>query len=238
MSASLPQRTRRRFSSFSPLYLSRSLTLLPLSRSLPPSLSPSLSLGDIKLADFGLAIGDAGTSHQLINYVVTRWYRAPELLLDQKNYGYAIDMWSVGCILGEMLARRPLFRGNSSKDQLRLILSLIGKPAAKDVEFVDKPRYKEMLLKMQEKAAIPWEKIFHKAGPEVLSLLDQLLQFSPDYRIDATESLSHPYFVTLHNPQFEPTCKEKWGYVTEDLEVEEIFRELAAESVIPVDDPF
>jgi serine/threonine protein kinase len=194
--------------------------------------------GDIKLADFGLAIGDAGTSHQLINYVVTRWYRAPELLLDQKNYGYAIDMWSVGCILGEMLARRPLFRGNSSKDQLRLILSLIGKPAAKDVEFVDKPRYKEMLLKMQEKAAIPWEKIFHKAGPEVLSLLDQLLQFSPDYRIDATESLSHPYFVTLHNPQFEPTCKEKWGYVTEDLEVEEIFRELAAESVIPVDDPF
>jgi serine/threonine protein kinase len=191
--------------------------------------------GDIKLADFGLAIGAAGQSHQLINYVVTRWYRAPELLLDQKNYGPAIDMWSTGCILGEMLARRPLFRGNSSKDQLRLILSLIGKPKPDDVEFVDKPRYKEMLLKMQEKAAIPWSKIFHKAQPEVLDLLDKLLQFSPDKRIDATDSLSHPYFASLHNPQYEPDCKEKFGYVTEDLDVKEIFRCLAAESVIPVD---
>lgn len=100
--------------------------------------------GDIKLADFGLAIGEAGTSHQLINYVVTRWYRAPELLLDQKNYDYAIDMWSVGCILGEMLARRPLFRGNSSKDQLRLILSLIGKPKAKvntRLSFLNNPHH-------------------------------------------------------------------------------------------------
>jgi len=190
--------------------------------------------GDIKLADFGLAIGMTGQSHQLINYVVTRWYRAPELLLDQKNYGPAIDMWSTGCILGEMLARRPLFRGNSSKDQLRLILSLIGKPKPDDVEFVDKPRYKEMLLKMQEKAAIPWAKIFHKAQPDVLDLLDKLLQFSPDKRIDATDSLSHPYFASLHNPQYEPDCKELFGYVTEDLDVKEIFRLLAAESVIPV----
>jgi serine/threonine protein kinase len=191
--------------------------------------------GDIKLADFGLAIGSAGQSHQLINYVVTRWYRAPELLLDQKHYSYSIDMWSVGCILGEMLARRPLFRGNSSKDQLRLILSLIGKPAAKDVEFVDKPRYKEMLLKMQEKAKIPWNKIFSKATPETLDLLDQLLQFSPDYRVDATDALAHPYFAQLHNPAFEPVSKDKFAYVTEDLEVEDIFKELAAESMIPVD---
>ena len=103
---------------------------------------------------------------------------------------------------------------------------------------MDKPRYKEMLLKMQEKAAIPWEKIFHKAGEDVLDLLDKLLQLSPDYRVTATDSLSHPYFAQLHNPQFEPVCKDKWGYVTEDLEVEDIFKELAAESVIPVDDPF
>lgn len=103
------------------------------------------------------------------------------------------------------------------------------------MEFVDKPRYKEMLLKMQEKAAIPWNKIFHKAQPEVLDLLDQLLQFSPEYRLDATDSLAHPYFASLHNPQYEPVCKEKWGYVTEDLDVKEIFRQLAEESMIPVD---
>jgi len=192
--------------------------------------------GDIKLADFGLAIGAAGQSHQLINYVVTRWYRAPELLLDQKNYGYAIDMWSTGCILGEMLARRPLFRGNSSKDQLRLILSLLGKPKPEDVEFVDKPRYKEMLLKMQEKAAIPWNKIFHKGSAEALDLLDKTLQFSPDKRINAAESLQHPYFATLHNPEFEPDCKEQFRYVTEDLDVKEVWKQLAEESMIMVDE--
>jgi len=87
---------------------------------------------------------------------------------------------------------------------------------------------------MQEKAAIPWAKIFHKAQPDVLDLLDKLLQFSPDKRIDATDSLSHPYFASLHDPQYEPDCKELFGYVTEDLDVKEIFRLLAAESVIPV----
>jgi len=167
---------------------------------------------------------------------VTRWYRAPELLLDQKNYTASIDMWSVGCILGEMLARRPLFRGNSSKDQLRLILSLLGKPKAEDVAFVDKPRYKEMLLKMQEKAAIPWSKIFHKASPEALDMLDQLLQFSPDKRVSASDALQHPYFASLHNPEYEPECKELFGYVTEDLTVQQVWAELAKESMIPVSD--
>lgn len=190
--------------------------------------------GDIKLADFGLAIGSTGDTHQLINYVVTRWYRAPELLLDQKQYNAGIDMWSVGCILGEMLARRPLFRGNSSKDQLRLVLSLLGKPKPEDVEFVDKPRYKEMLLKMQEKAAIPWNKIFHKASPEALDMLDRLLQFSPDKRASAADALDHPYFESLHNPEYEPDCKELFGYVTEDLTVQQVWKELAQESMIPV----
>merc|ERR1719460_1575959 len=94
--------------------------------------------GDIKIADFGLAIGPAGISHQLINYVVTRWYRAPELLLDNAAYDFAIDMWSVGCILIEMLIRKPLLKGKSSKDQLRLILSLLGSPAPEDVTFIEK----------------------------------------------------------------------------------------------------
>jgi len=190
--------------------------------------------GDIKLADFGLAIGAAGSSHQLINYVVTRWYRAPELLLDKKEYTGAIDMWSVGCIFAEMLARRPLFRGQSSKDQLRLILSLLGKPSAEDCQFIDKPRYKDMLLKMTDRPTVPWKKVYPNHDDQCLDLLNRLLQFSPDKRLNATESLAHPYFKDLHDPEDEHDCKELFGFVTEDLVVEEIFSLIAGESQVRV----
>jgi len=190
--------------------------------------------GDIKLADFGLAIGAAGSSHQLINYVVTRWYRAPELLLDKKDYCAAIDMWSIGCIFAEMLARRPLFRGQSSKDQLRLILSLLGKPKPEDCEFIDKPRYKDMLLKMSDRPTVPWKKVYPSHDDITLDLLNQLLQFSPDKRLDATNSLAHEYFKDLHAPEDEHNCKELFGFVTEDLDVSEIFKMIGDESLVRV----
>lgn len=190
--------------------------------------------GDIKLADFGLAIGAAGSSHQLINYVVTRWYRAPELLLDKKQYGAAIDMWSVGCIFAEMLARRPLFRGQSSKDQLRLILSLLGKPKPEDCEFIDKPRYKDMLLKMTDRPKVPWKKVYPSVDAPGLDLLDNLLQFTPDKRLSAESALAHEYFKELHDVEDEHNCKELFGFVTEDLEVGEIFEMIAQESQVRV----
>jgi len=190
--------------------------------------------GDIKLADFGLAIGAAGSSHQLINYVVTRWYRAPELLLDKKDYSAAIDMWSVGCIFAEMMARRPLFRGQNSKDQLRLILSLLGKPSPEDCEFIDKQRYKDMLLKMSDRPTVPWRKVYPNQDATCLDLLDNLLKFSPDKRLSATEALAHPYFEELHDPEDEHDCKELFGFVTEDLDVQEIFTMIAEESQVQV----
>ena len=65
-------------------------------------------------------------------------------------------------------------------------------------------------------------------------MLDQLLQFSPDKRITASEALAHPYFAGIHNPDLEPVCKDPFPYVTENLTVETIFKELAAESLLPV----
>jgi len=197
--------------------------------------------GVLKLADFGLAIGKAGTSHQLINYVVTRWYRAPELLLDNQHYDYAIDMWSVGCIVIEMLIRKPLLKGKTSKDQLRLIMSLLGNPAADDVAFIEKERYREMLLKMSKKEHVPWEKVISSGGRNMgtlpnenvcIHLIDQLLQFAPEKRLTAADALQHPYFEGLHNPANEPSCPNEWGFVTEDLDVEEVFKMLHDESLI------
>lgn len=72
---------------------------------------------------------------------MTRWYRAPEIMLSVQNYNEAIDVWSVGCIFGEMLGRKPLFAGNDYIHQLKLITSLIGKPNEDDLWFVTNPRY-------------------------------------------------------------------------------------------------
>lgn len=68
---------------------------------------------DLKICDFGLArtMADPGLEKFMTEYVQTRWYRAPELLLGCDNYGSPIDMWSVGCIMGELMGRRPLFPG-------------------------------------------------------------------------------------------------------------------------------
>eukprot|EP00656_Telonema_subtile_P052483 TRINITY_DN7334_c0_g1_i1.p1 TRINITY_DN7334_c0_g1~~TRINITY_DN7334_c0_g1_i1.p1 ORF type:complete len:514 (-),score=75.26 TRINITY_DN7334_c0_g1_i1:304-1845(-) len=206
----------------------------------PSNILVNPETGTLKLADFGLAIGPAGTSHQLINYVVTRWYRAPELLLDNEEYGCAIDMWSVGCILIEMLLRKPLLKGKSSKDQLRLILSLLGKPSTEDCEFIQKDRYRDMLLKMTDRPPVPWERVLEQGGAldvspppfPCLDLVDCLLKFSPERRLNATDALAHPFFNELRDIDNEPECQELFGFVTEDLEADEVYRLIREESFL------
>eukprot|EP00658_Telonema_sp_P-2_P029835 TRINITY_DN22631_c0_g1_i3.p1 TRINITY_DN22631_c0_g1~~TRINITY_DN22631_c0_g1_i3.p1 ORF type:complete len:519 (+),score=125.51 TRINITY_DN22631_c0_g1_i3:208-1764(+) len=194
--------------------------------------------GTVQVADFGLAIGKAGSTHQLINYVVTRWYRAPELLLDNELYNGAIDMWSVGCIIIEMLLRKPLLKGKSSKDQLRLILSLLGKPCDEDCQFIQKDKYREMLLKMTNIPPVPWERVMEQGGvlegadTVCLDFVDCLLRFSPDRRLSAPAALEHPYFEDFHDPDDEPECDQEFGFVTEDLQPEQVYALIREESLL------
>jgi len=192
--------------------------------------------GDLKVADFGLAIGAAGKSHQLISYVVTRWYRAPELLLDKKNYQPAVDLWSIGCILAEMLGCKPLFRGSSSRHQLHLILSVLGKPTSEDVASTANPRYHDMLNKMEARKAVPWSKLYQNAPPDALDLLEKLLSFNPEKRPTCEEALAHPYLADLRIPEDEPACLTPFTYVTEDLQVNEIWRQIDLETKLVVED--
>lgn len=78
---------------------------------------------DLKICDFGLArsLVHKSKSNELTDYVATRWYRAPELLLGSYDYTAAVDMWSVGCIFAEMLLRKPFMKGKSTKEQLEII---------------------------------------------------------------------------------------------------------------------
>merc|ERR1719263_2265024 len=104
----------------------------------------------MKVADFGLARSllkpatgplDGGGSQNpiLTDYVATRWYRAPEILLGSTRYGKAVDMWSLGCIFGEMLGGKPVFQGSSTLNQLEEICELVGRPTVDEVAAMCSP---------------------------------------------------------------------------------------------------
>lgn len=92
---------------------------------------------DLAICDFGLArgISESGDT-KLTEYVVTRWYRAPELLCESDVYGTPVDLWAVGCIFAEILGRKPLFRGSSTREQLELIINKLGTPVGDDLRGV------------------------------------------------------------------------------------------------------
>lgn len=97
---------------------------------------------DLKICDFGLARADIPLlqTHSVVltDYITTRWYRAPEVLLSWKKYSTAIDVWSVGCILAEMLTRSPLFPGQEQEEQVQMIIDLLGFPTDEELEiFID-----------------------------------------------------------------------------------------------------
>ena len=135
-----------------------------------------------------------------------------------------------------MLGCKPLFRGNSSRHQLHLILSVLGKPSPEDVADTANPRYHDMLNKMEERKAVPWAKLYPDAPEEALDLLEKLLSFNPSKRPTCAEALEHPYLAELHIPDDVPNHKEPFRYVTEDLQVAEIWRQIAAETKLTVDD--
>ena len=88
---------------------------------------------------------------ELTGHVVTRWYRAPEIILLEKDYGPGIDIWSVGCILAEMIIGKPLFPGTSTINQLELIIELLGKPTAQDIDSIDHPIASALLNQIEVK---------------------------------------------------------------------------------------
>ncbi|CAM9605339.1 unnamed protein product [Ectocarpus sp. 8 AP-2014] len=161
----------------------------------------------VKLCDFGLCRNiaeTAGPQPHLTDYVATRWYRAPEILLGSPRYTKGVDMWAVGCILGEMLSGRPTFPGTSTMNQLEKIMESTGRPSPEDVQSIKSPFAGTMLESIPPTRQISLNEVFSSASAQALDLMSQCLQFNPDKRVRAADALKHPYVAEFHNPDDEP----------------------------------
>jgi len=167
----------------------------------------------MKVADFGLARSIAALENEnvanpvLTDYVATRWYRAPEILLGSQKYTKGVDMWSVGCILGELLGGKPLFPGTSTMNQLDRIIEITGTPSAEDIDAVQSPFAATMLDSLRHTDPRDLADMFPNASADALDLLRLTLQFNPDLRITAEEALKHPYVEAFHNEAQELDCE-------------------------------
>ncbi|CAI9785094.1 unnamed protein product [Fraxinus pennsylvanica] len=170
--------------------------------------------GELKICDFGLARQYGSPLKPYTHLVVTLWYRAPELLLGAKQYSTAIDMWSVGCIMAELLSKEPLFSGKTEFDQLDKIFRILGTPnetiwpgfsrlPGVKVNFV-KNKYNQLRGKFPA-TSFTGSPVLSDAG---FDLLNKLLTYDPDKRITAEAALKHEWFQEVPLPkskEFMPT---------------------------------
>lgn len=190
--------------------------------------------------------------NQLTTHVVTRWYRAPELILMQKNYSGKIDVWALGCIFAELLymikdhteggtERKPLFPGDScfplsphssqkvrdeGEDQLLTIIKILGTPSDDQMNFITDEKVLSHLKSFPEKKKMDFGEIFPKASPQALSFLEGCLRFSPEQRLSVDECLAHPFFEKIRTPQVEIEEKEKivLEFESDDIKTKEELR--------------
>jgi mitogen-activated protein kinase 1/3 len=175
---------------------------------------------------------------ELTGHVVTRWYRAPELILLEKDYGPAIDIWSAGCIFGELMSmikenaptyldRKPLFPGSScfplspdhkaekkhgfphsSTDQLNVIFDVIGTPNEEEMSFVTDAKAIEYLKTFPARPRTDFRDLFSASSKPALELLNKMLVLNPYFRISVNEALSHPFFETIRDKAKEKVTTE------------------------------
>ena len=149
----------------------------------------------LRLCDFGFARSSLDKDATMTEYVVTRWYRAPEIMLASHRYTAAVDMWSLGCVFAELVGARPLFPGEDYVDQLRLITSALGTPSEDDMSFITSDLALNFMRKQPCKPGVSFRTLFPDANPLALDLLSKMLCFHPDKRITAAEALAHPYIA-------------------------------------------
>lgn len=175
----------------------------------------------VKLCDFGSA-KILVKKQPNVAYICSRYYRAPELVFEATEYTIAIDVWSLGCVLAELLMGTPLFPGESGVDQLIEIIKILGTPTRLEV-YAMNPFHTS--FKFPQIKPHPWAKVFRgKAPPEASDLAEELLRYDPTKRITAFECMSKPFFDKLREPGMtlpngDPLPENLFNFTKEELKM-------------------
>lgn len=197
----------------------------------------------LKICDFGLARGvEGGENFALTEYVITRWYRAPEVMLSCESYDEKVDIWSAGCIMAELFGRTPIFPGIDQIDQMQKIFDQLGTPsAAETADFVTDKFALDFINSAEKRTRKPLGDRYKTASPAALDLMEGLLQFNPHRRLTVEQALAHPFFRKLNkmsakDPERErkrQTCHAKFNFAFEELTLTRpVLRELMWEEVV------
>ena len=171
----------------------------------------------IKLCDFGLCrsitVDDTPSSsaaaalpHENIDftdYIATRWYRCPEILVGSRRYSIGVDLWSVACIIGEMFRNRPLIAGASTMQQVEMIFELTGNPTSSDVESWQSPFTASILQNVQAKCRVSFDELCHALPADAKALMKSLFKLNPSKRGTAASALEHIYLADFHDVEQE-----------------------------------
>ncbi|KAK6747140.1 hypothetical protein RB195_000391 [Necator americanus] len=172
-------------------------------RDLKPSNIAVNEIGEVKILDFGLA---RAADHEMTGYVATRWYRAPEIMLNWMHYTQTVDVWSVGCILAELVSGKPMFPGDDHIDQLTRIMGVVGTPSCDFLSKIQSEEARNYIRNLPWMPRVDFFTLLPDASAEAVDLLGRMLALDPDDRIPVTEALEHPYVQDCRYPEGEPVA--------------------------------
>ena len=174
----------------------------------------------VKLCDFGMSRAIQEEENiSLTEYVVTRYYRAPEVMLSSHHYSKKIDVWSVGCAFAELLSKKFMFPGDNYIAQIKLIIEVLGTQDDKDLNFISNSSAKNFVMQFKNIPKKNFNKILKCENPDAVDLVEKMLVFNPEKRYSIEQCLNHPYLKTMREGMEDPVFNGKVNLDFDDKNV-------------------